>query len=109
MTQDAAGHLVLEGDLTLRTVEAVHAKIGEVITRHANVVIDCTAAADVDLSFVQLLVAARTSARRAGGTVVLAARPDGALLDTLMRGGFRVAGQGLSRDAAGFWFEGAQA
>jgi anti-anti-sigma regulatory factor len=92
MTQDAAagGHVALTGALTIRTIETVHATLREAIAQHCNVSIDCTAATEVDLSFIQLLVAARTSARRSDNSVVLAACPDGALLDALTQAGFRV-------------------
>jgi anti-anti-sigma regulatory factor len=92
MTQDAAagGHVALAGALTIRTIETVHATLREAIAQHGSVSIDCTAATEVDLSFIQLLVAARTSARRSDNSVVLAACPDGALLDALAQAGFRV-------------------
>jgi len=119
MTQDAAagGHVALAGALTIRTADTVHATLREAIAQHCNVSIDCTAATEVDLSFIQLLVAARASARRSDNSVSLAACPDGALLDALTHAGFRVSREGQPSGtapgeiAAGgpgtFWFEGA--
>jgi ABC-type transporter Mla MlaB component len=118
MTPDAAtaGHLAFEGALTMRTIEALHATLREAIKQYSSVSIDCTAATEVDLSFVQLLVAARASAGHADKSVVLATRPDGALLDTLTRVGFRIVpedqrghqpGQAPITDSQTFWFEGA--
>jgi ABC-type transporter Mla MlaB component len=106
--------LMLEGALTMRTVETVRATLREAIAPlAAPLAIDCSAATEIDLTFVQLLVATRVSAQRLGGTVSLAPAPDGALLDTLTRGGFRVAcdanGDDAVGKAAGFWFEGADA
>jgi hypothetical protein len=102
----------------MRTVETVRAILREATAplaavRNGGLLIDCSAATEIDLTFVQLLVATRVSAQRLGGTVSLAPAPDGALLDTLTRGGFRVAcdanGDDAVGKAAGFWFEGAGA
>jgi hypothetical protein len=111
MTQDATDdtRLILEGALTVRTIENVHTTLREAIEATpdmpANLSIDCSAATETDLAFVQLLIATRISMDLRGATVRLATAPDGVLLDTLTRGGFQV----VSEDAAGFWFEGAAA
>ena len=91
----------------MRTIETIHATFRGAIEQlsgapPSNIAIDSSAATETDLTFVQLLIAARISARRIGHTVSLAAIPDGALLDTLSRGGFSV-----TREADGFWLEGA--
>jgi anti-anti-sigma regulatory factor len=113
MTQDTimGACLVLEGALTMRTVETVRATLREAIALlAAPLAIDCSAATEIDLTFVQLLVATRISAQRLGGTVSLVSAPDGALLDTLTRGGFRVASDakedGVPGNTAAFWFAG---
>ncbi len=105
--------LVLEGALTVRTIEGVHATLREAIeppldgldSVAANLSIDCSAATEIDLAFVQLLIAARISARPRGKSVGLATCPDGVLLDTLTRGGFQV----VREEAGAFWFEGTAA
>jgi ABC-type transporter Mla MlaB component len=111
MTQDLStpGHLSLDGALTMRSVEALFARLRETLAQHSEVSIDCTAAAEVDLSFIQLLVAARASAVQADKTVALAARPDGPLLQALTRAGFRVTQEDQPADSETFWFEGAAA
>jgi ABC-type transporter Mla MlaB component len=127
MTQDTimGACLRLEGALTMRTVETVRATLREAIAplaavqegnvSVASLAIDCSAATEIDLTFVQLLVAIRVSAQRLGGTVSLASAPDGALLDTLTRGGFRAVretngtGGSVDANAAAFWFAGADA
>lgn len=113
MTHDSAGTrtLVLDGALTMRTVEAVHAALRAAIepasgAASSGVTIDCSAATEIDLTFIQLLIAVRISALRLGGTLSLAARPDGALLDTLTRGGFRAARETGSDEPPTFWFDG---
>jgi ABC-type transporter Mla MlaB component len=109
MTQDVAsdGRLVLEGALTMRTAEALCTTLREAIAQHTGLAIDCTAATEVDLSCIQLLIAARTSALEADKIVAFAAPPDGVLLDTLTRAGFRVTHEDRSGEAQAFWFEGA--
>jgi STAS domain len=162
MTKDnvAGTCLTLEGALTMRTAETVRATLRDAIVPMAAaqcgnlsipplsiaplaiaplaiapLAINCSAATEIDLTFVQLLVATRVSAGRLGGTVSLVSAPDGALLDTLTRGGFRVvrdvdqgdvngrgveegdaagddisgAGDGAAPKVASFWFEGANA
>ena len=100
MTQDTAAEvrLVFGGALTMHTVDTVHATLREAIERPCSptgvpvtaISIDCVAASEIDLTFIQLLIATRLSAGRRDKTVRLAAAPDGALLDTLTRGGFQV-------------------
>lgn len=133
MTQDteAGVRVVLDGALTMRTVDAVRATLRQILETApaetapletapletpagetppgAAVMIDCRAAGEVDLTFIQLLIASRVSGRHLGRSVNLAAAPDGALLDTLTRGGFRVVSESASDGTAGFWFEGTDA
>ncbi len=84
----AVGRLVLDGPRTLRTAEQSHAALLDMVRRHATVEIDCGGADEVDASFIQVLLAARASAARAGGAVRLAHPPSGALRAALVRGGF---------------------
>jgi ABC-type transporter Mla MlaB component len=102
--------LVLDGALTMRTVETVRAILraaleppsaNEAGIAPAVIAIDCSAATEIDLTFIQLLIAARVSASTAGRSLSLAPCPDGVLLDTLTRGGFRI-----EPATGGFWFTG---
>lgn len=97
---------MLDGALTIRNAAAVCTTLREAIAQFPAVSIDCTAAAEVDLSFIQLLAASRVSASRSGRTVNLAACPDGPLLNALTRGGFHVTNEDPA-DARSFWFDGA--
>jgi len=108
MTQDVStdGRLVLDGALTIRHAGAICATLREAIAQCPAVSIDCTAAAEVDLSFIQLLAASRVSASCLGRTVTLSACPDGPLLNTLTRGGFHVTNEDPA-DPRSFWFDGA--
>jgi ABC-type transporter Mla MlaB component len=97
-----AGHIVLKGSVTLQAVEAIHAQFLALDDRPA-ITIDCSAATEVDVSLVQLILAARASAQRAGRSVTLAKPAAGALLDTLRRGGFLSAMHDNVRDHHDFW------
>ena len=86
--QSDAATLPLDGSLTVRTIGAVHAALVEALARNDAVQVDCTGAASVDLSLIQLLLAARRSADEAGKHLTLAAPAGGVLLAALERGGF---------------------
>jgi ABC-type transporter Mla MlaB component len=101
--------LAFDGALTMRTAETLCTTLREAIGQQVDVSIDCTAAGEVDLTFVQLLVAARASARRSGRTVTLAAQPEGTWLHTLTRAGFRITHEDRPGEARAYWFEGAEA
>ena len=108
MTQDvtSARRVVLEGPLTLRSVEAVRATLQAAFEQQTDIAIDCAAADEIDLSFIQVLIAARASAVRLGGTVGLVAPPGAALLDTMTRAGFRAVAESPIGDTEVFWIDG---
>jgi len=97
---DELGRLVLQGELTIRTIEATHAELRELIERHAVVELDAAGATLVDVSFIQLALAARRSAEAAGKRIVWAAPAGGVLRDALARGGFlgSLAGRGAAAE-----------
>jgi hypothetical protein len=114
MPQETAAnvHLVFDGALTMRTVETVQATLRAAIGAPSGatpadpaptgIAIDCSAATEIDLTFIQLLIAARVSTSAAGRRLGLAPCPEGVLLDTLTRGGFRL----VPEPGGGFWFTG---
>jgi hypothetical protein len=117
MTQsiDAVVRLVLEGALTMRTADTVRATLRQALDEPpaaataggsiAGVLIDCTTATEIDLTFIQLLIACRISADAMNKSLALAAAPDGALLDTLTRGGFQAVCDGGTGKVPAYWFE----
>ena len=66
--QPEAVCVILDGPLTVRGIDAAQAKLAAALSRHTIVTVDCTAATEVDLSLIQLLIAARNSATHAGKT-----------------------------------------
>jgi hypothetical protein len=109
---DANVQLILDGALTMRTVETVRATLRTALESLSGATstglaptgfdIDCSAATEIDLTFIQLLIAARLSTGAAGRRLSLAPGPNGVLLDTLTRGGFRLVPEPGGR----FWFAG---
>ncbi len=98
------GEVVVTGIVTLQTVESIHTQLLALEDRSV-VTIDCSAATEVDVSLVQLILAARTTAQQTGRAVVLAQPADGALLETLERGGFLSASPDEPVDLRRFWLE----
>ena len=80
--------LSLTGSLTTPRAEAVHAEVFAVVSGHPNVAIDCSNASEMDVAFIQILVAANRFAAQSGKTVALASPPAGLLAETLNRCGF---------------------
>jgi anti-anti-sigma regulatory factor len=82
----------LGGSLTIATVEATHARLREALGGASAIVIDCSQAREIDVTFLQLMVSAQRAAARAGKSVRLAAPPDGVLAEALRRCGMAPAG-----------------
>lgn len=80
--------VLIDGALTIRNAEDVHAKLLKMLSGAGDLVIDVSDADEVDVSFVQLVLAARRSAREQGRALSLAAPAAGPLREVLVRGGF---------------------
>ena len=108
MTENLASsrRVALEGALTVRSAEAVRATLLSALEQDGPVAIDCAEASEVDLSFVQLLVAARASGVHRGRTIALAAPLNAVLLDALTRAGFRAVAEPAIGDTETFWIDG---
>jgi ABC-type transporter Mla MlaB component len=79
---------LLDGTLTVRDVVSVKAALLAALVNQQAVQVACRKAESVDLSFIQLLLSARLTARRAGKHFMLAAPAEGALRAALEQGGF---------------------
>ena len=80
--------LSLTGSLTTPRAEAIHRETLAAVSGHSNVAIDCSNASEMDVAFVQILVAAHRFAAQSGKAVALASPPAGLLADVLIRCGF---------------------
>lgn len=94
------GPLTLPKSLTIKNILAVQEIILRALDNNTNTVLDVAEGAQVDLSFVQLVTAARSHARGKAGQVLLARPAAGDLYDVLKRGGFL---DDMTPDAADFW------
>ena len=80
--------LSLTGSLTTPRAETIHAEVFAVLSGHPSVAIDCASASEMDVAFIQILIAAHRFAEKSGKSVALAAPPSGLLAETLRRCGF---------------------
>jgi anti-anti-sigma regulatory factor len=84
--RDQAIRLTLNGPLTVRHAPEIHLRLREALGQ-GSVTVDCRAADEFDLSFIQLILAARRSAAATGRTLRLAHPADATLLDRLQQAG----------------------
>jgi hypothetical protein len=77
----------MTGPQTIREAAQTHAALLEALRDHPDVALDCGAVTEVDLSFVQMIVAARRGAGGMGRRFALLHPPGGPLLGVLVRGG----------------------
>ncbi len=78
----------LSGSLTTPVGEEVHQTLSKALNGCKRLVLDCSDVTEVDISFLQILVAADQAAARCHKTAALASPPQAALSDALRRCGF---------------------
>jgi hypothetical protein len=88
MPSDSCLRISLSGDATIRGIGDVHQKISSALHENEEVEVDIGELADFDLTFVQLVEAARRTATNTGKKLALASPASGPLLEMLQRGGF---------------------
>lgn len=79
--------LQLDGILAIQTIDDILPRLRQALDENTAVDVDCTDASEVDVSIIQLLLAARLSARRAGKALRVLTG-DGVMLAALQAGGF---------------------
>ncbi len=99
MTTERAHSLQLTGELTLRQAGALHEQLSAAIAGYDQVDIDCAGISEIDISAVQLLVAAAKSAEAAGKSMSVRF-PEGGALDTVLRRAGFISQDGQSLAAA---------
>ncbi len=92
--------LRLPENLTVRAILPVREDMLKFIDAHEAATIELADDVQVDISFIQIIEAARAYAGTAGKHITLAQPASGALLETLRRSGFL---EGMSDDDAKFW------
>jgi len=96
--------VVCSGPLGLAQAAEIRDQFQTALEAAPDLLIDCSAATEVDLSFIQLVLAARLSAARRGGRVRLLYPADGPLAATLLAAG--LTGVPPGTEDPGFWTEG---
>jgi ABC-type transporter Mla MlaB component len=94
----------LGGARTIRNAEETRSLLLEALRGSSPISLDCSTVAEADLSFVQLLLSWRKSARAAGKTATLANPPHGAFLQAASRAGFSPAPDPLAGPGS-YWLE----
>ena len=102
-TEVIAGRLVLDGSVTIRTIDSIHERLSELLQTHERVEVDCSAVEDADLQLVQLLLSARKSAQAMRKTLALSAPVSDKLRSVLLRSGVLAAGEAGSGVDMEFW------
>lgn len=94
-------------DLTIRKAAVIHEQLQQALSgKEEAVTLDCRRAEEVDVSALQLIVAARKSAQILGRRLTLAAPAFGVLRDALERGGFLTGDGGQPSPDETFWTNG---
>ena len=89
--------------LTIREAERIQSQLLQAVREQEKIVVDCGAATDIDLSFVQLILAARKSAAALGKTLTVIPPASGALQDILWRTGILPSPAGPLPAEQSFW------
>lgn len=88
--------------MTLAEIDAVRDRLREALSSAGRVDVDCSEVEETSVCFIQLLLAARTSAAGRGVSLHLKQPVSASMCDALERGGF-IATSGPPRKADEFW------
>jgi anti-anti-sigma regulatory factor len=88
MTEQNARIVEVAGESGLRNAREIAALLTQALGSHSTIIVDTRTATSLDVTIVQLLVAARKSALAAGKSLRLWAPAAGALREVLTRTGF---------------------
>lgn len=81
--------LLLTGDLTMHRADEICTKLTEALENNVIVNVNCADATDMDVSFIQLVLAARKSAVAKGGDLQVISPGSSLLSTTLTRSGIQ--------------------
>lgn len=99
-TSSGSSVVDLSGSLVVRTAKAVHEAVLAGLKQPGTLELNISDVTEADLSFVQIVEAARRSAADAGREIRLSKPADGALRDVLDLGGFLAP---ADADRLAFW------
>ena len=102
-SKDIALRVPLEGNLGLRDVNQVRQLLGDAMSASNTVEVDVRDLTGIDISIVQLVLAARKSAEQFGQALNLVTKSEGVFEAILVKAGF-LGADGVGRTAdEGFW------
>jgi len=88
MSKGPSFTLALQECLTVAYADQLHEQIVEALQNHARVALDCSAATEMDVSFLQILLGASRIVDSTDKVICLSAPPSGLLAETMSRCGF---------------------
>lgn len=103
ISADDTASLELPVALNIRAMTEIKELLTNSLQKNSAITLEIAENSHVDLSFVQLIEAARAYAASHGKTVTLKTPASGAVFDVLRRGGFT---DDISSDIAKFWLHG---
>src|SRR5215217_3150672 len=103
MAKSAAFKIALDGTIGLRDVTALTAQFREALAKHSDIVVTTNGLTGIDITVLQLLVAARKSAMAAGKSLALEAPAAPALELVLVKAGFLSATGEATTPDGDFW------
>lgn len=83
--------LALSGDLSLRSIAELHARLTEAVAAHDAVAVDTADVTSIDVASLQLLVSATRTAAAQGRTLTVSASSGSAAARTMIAAGFLAA------------------
>jgi anti-anti-sigma regulatory factor len=94
--------VLLEGSITIAGMADAHQALLAAMATDGSLTIDIGGVSEADLTFVQLIEAARRSAAKAGRSIALTAPATGPVHEVLRRGGFL---DPADTDRINFWLQ----
>lgn len=98
--------LRFEGSLVLSNAEAIQRSLLSALREHPTVEVDCSDASEVDISFIQLLIAAQRMAAASGKRLALSNPASGVLCEALQRAGMLESAGDPKMPQDAFWLVG---
>lgn len=99
---NGAAALEFSGSVTIRQAAEAHGRLMDALKGEGPLALDISGVTSTDLSFVQLIEAARLAFAEAGRTLSLTTAAEGALRDVLERGGLLAGADDARRQ---FWIQ----
>ncbi len=94
--------LRIDGKASIAQASQLQKSLSVALMSSPDILVDCQAS-EIDVSVIQLLISAGQAAQKGGGELRLKEAPKGAILDTLVCGGFLSGSNDQASTKPGFW------